>query len=182
MDLQGVDSMNDNIKSKIRPYYYELQGYLSQTPLPQEQFEICTDDDAWINYNQIVQTLSEITSDDYSRFIIKPKQLEGENVVNLITFRQRLGGIINWLHANYFTDENRPFSGSPQNVITLRQNQSQSIQMVLDLTNKIDEEIERSKDDPKKKSFLQKMKSGLSHVKDANDLLNLLLKLYSFIN
>ena len=106
--------MKDNIKSMIKPYYYELQGYLSQTPLPQEQFEICTDDDAWINYNQIVQTLSEITSDDYNRFIVKPKQLEGENVVNLITFRQKLGGIINWLHANYFTGENRPFSGSPQ--------------------------------------------------------------------
>lgn len=116
MDLQGVDSMNDNFKSKIRPYYDELQGYLSQTPLPQQQFEICTDDEVWINYNQIVQTLSELTDYDYSRFIIKPKQLEGENVVNLITFRQKLGGIINWLYANYLSDENRPFSGSPQTV------------------------------------------------------------------
>lgn len=106
--------MKDNIKSKIRPFYHELQTYLSQTPLPQEPFEICSDDDAWINYNHIVQMLSEITGDDYARFNIKPKPVDGENVVQLVTFRQTLGRIIDWLHVNYFPDENRPFSGSPQ--------------------------------------------------------------------
>lgn len=116
VDLQGSDPMKDNIKSEIRPFYHELQAYLSQTPLPQESFEICSDNDAWINYNNIVQRLSEITGDDYARFIIKPKSVDGENVVQLVTFRQTLGRIIDWLHVTYFSDENRPFSGSSQKV------------------------------------------------------------------
>jgi len=44
--------MDEDLKSKIKPYYEELQGYLSQTPLPKEQSEICTDDEPWGNWGR----------------------------------------------------------------------------------------------------------------------------------
>lgn len=106
--------MKDNTKSKIKPFYHELQALLSQTPKTQEPYELCSDDDGWESYNHIVQMISEITGDDYARFDIKPKFVEGESAVQLVTFRQKLGRLIDWLHVNYFSDEYRPFSGSPQ--------------------------------------------------------------------
>jgi hypothetical protein len=177
-DQIEVNPMDDN-KAKVRAIYYELQGYLSQTPVPHQPSDIFAGDDSWLQYNQAVEELSKITGDDYSRFMIKPNPMNGHNIVHLTTYRQTLGGIINRIHGIYFPDENMPFSGSPQTVISQTQNQSQSIQLVLDLQSRIDEEITTSKNDPKKLGFLNKMKSGLSHVKDANDLLKLLLKLFS---
>ena len=168
--------MDDKIKSKIKAIYYEFQGYLAQTPMPQQTSDIFASDDPWCQYNQAIEELSKITGDDYERFVIKPKPMNGHNIVHLTTYRQTLGGIINRIHGIYFSDENMPFSGSPKTVISQTQNQSQSIQMILDFQSKIDEEITKSKDDPKKVGFLNKVKSKLSHVKDINDLLKLLLK------
>ncbi len=168
--------MDDTVKSKVKAIYYELQGYLSQTPKPQQPSDIFDSDDPWCQYNQAVEELSKITGDDYERFIIKPKPMDDYNIVHLITYRQTLGGIINRIHGIYFSDENMPFSGSPQTVISQSQNQSQSVQMILDFQSKIDGEITKSKDDPKKVGFLNKVKSQLSRVKDVNDLLKLLLK------
>ena len=173
--------MDDNIKSKVRPSYEELQGYLSQTPMPQQPFDLCAEDDPWLQYNQAVEVLSKITGDDYARFLIEPKLMNGDKIVLLGTYRNKLGGIIGWIHATYFPNEDKPFSGSPQTVLSLNQDlslsqsQSQSIKMVLDLQIRIDEEITKSKDDPKKLSFLNKVKSGLNHVKDGTDVLKLLL-------
>ncbi len=168
--------MDDNVKFKVKAIYYELQGYLSQTPKPQQPSDIFASDDSCCQYNQAVEELSKITGDDYKRFMIKPKLMDGHNIVHLITYRQTLGGIINRIHGIYFSDENMPFSGSPQTVISQSQNQSQSMQMILDFQSKIDGEITKSKDDHKKVGFLNKVKSQLSHVKDVNDLLKLLLK------
>ena len=167
--------MDDKIKSKVRAIYYELQGYLSQTPKPQQPSDIFASDDPWHQYNKAVEELSKITGDDYDRFMIRPKATDNYTFVHLITYRQTLGGIINRIHGIYFSDENMPFSGSPQTVISQSQNQSQSIQMVLDFQSKIDEEIIKSKESPKKVGFLNKVKSKLSHVKDVNDMLKLLL-------
>ncbi|MEA1934753.1 MAG: hypothetical protein U9N60_10065 [Thermodesulfobacteriota bacterium] len=106
--------------------------------------------------------------------------MNGDNIVQLGTYRHALRGIIGWIYATYFPDEYKPFSGSPQTVLFISQNQDQSqsqfIKMVLDLQNRINKEITKSKDDPKKLSFLNKVKSGLNHVKDGTALLNLLLK------
>ena len=168
--------MGDNVKSKVKAIYYELQGYLSQTPKPQQPSDIFASDDPWCQYNQAIEELSKITGDDYGRFMLKPKLMNGHNIVNLTTYRQTLGGIINRIHGVYFSDENMPFSGSPQTIISQNQTQSQSIQMLQDFQNKIDGEIIKSKDDPKKVGFLKKVESKLSQVKDVNDLLKLLLK------
>lgn len=168
--------MDNEIKSKVRAIYYELQGYLSQTPEPQHTSDIFAGNDSWRQYNQTIQELSKITGDDYERFMIKPKPMNGHDIVHVTTYRQTLGGIINRIHGVYFSDENMPFSGSPQTIISQSQNQSQSIQMLLDIQSKINEEIKKAEGDPKKEGFLNKVKSKLSQVKDINDLLKLFLK------
>ena len=168
--------MDDTVKSKVKAIYYELQGYLSQTPQPQEPSDIFASDDPWCQYNRAIEELSKLTGDDYERFIIKPKYQDGYNIVHLTTYRQTLGGIINRLHGIYFSDEIMPFSGSPQTVISQSQNQSQSMQMILDFHDKLNEEITKSKDDPKKTGFLNKVKSQLSHIENVNELLKLVLK------
>jgi len=168
--------MDDNVKSKVKAIYYELQGYLSQTPKPQQPSDIFSSDDPWRQYNEAIGELSKITGDDYERFMIKPKHRDGYNIVHLITYRQALGGIVNRIHGTYFPDEIRPFSGSPHTVISQSQNQTQSVQMILDFQSKIDRELTKSKDDPKKTGLLNRVKSQLSHVKDVNELLKLLLK------
>lgn len=168
--------MDDKTKTQIKAIYYELQGYLSQTPKPKQSSDIFASDDPWCQYNQVVDELAKISGEDYERFIIKPQTEGGYNIVHLTTYRQILGGLINRLHGVYFSNENMPFSGSPQTVIAQTQNQTQSIQMILDVQSKIDEEITKFKDDPKKVGFLKKVKSNLSLVKDVNDLLKLMLK------
>ena len=168
--------MDNEIKSKVRAIYYELQGYLSQTPEPQHTSDIFAGNDSWLQYNQTIQELSKITGDDYERFMIKPKPMNGHDIVHITTYRQTLGGIINRIHGVYFSDENMPFSGSPQTIISQSQNQNQSIQMLLDIQSKINEEITKAEGDPKKEGFLNKMKSKLSQVKGINDLLKLFLK------
>ena len=167
--------MDDKTNPQIKAIYYELQGYLSQTPKPEQSSDIFASDDPWCQYNQAVDELAKISGEDFKRFIIKPQTEDGYNIVHLTTYRQTLGGLINRIHGVYFSNENMPFSGSPQTVISQTQNQTQSIQMILDVQSKIDGEIVKFKDDPKKVSFLKKVKSNLSIVKDVNDLLKLML-------
>ena len=60
-------------KEKIRPIYSELQGYLSQTPLP-DKSDIIHDASVWKQYNESIDELNEVTTKDYSRFRIEPER------------------------------------------------------------------------------------------------------------
>jgi len=159
-------------KSTIRPYYSEFQGYLSQAPTALDSSDIISDESLWNQYNKAVDLLSTKTAIDYSRFKIETS----ERFIRISTYRQRLGGLISRLHAEYFSDEPAPFSGMPSTIITQTQQQSISVQMLLDIQTKIDEALTKSKDD-KEKGFLNKFKSALSSITNVNDLLSLCLKL-----
>ena len=62
-----------------------------------------------------------------------------------------------------FANETPPFSSTPQTVIS--QNQSQSMQMLLDIQSKIDSELAKVKNGSQKESFLSNLKGKLSHMK-----------------
>ncbi len=167
--------MADDINSKVKIIYSELKGYLSQTPMAQQSSDIFADDSSWRQYNEAINELSQITGENYNRFIIKPEHMNGHNIVHIVSFRQVLGGIINRIHETYFPGETPPFSGTPQTIISQSQSQSVSIQMLLDFQSKIEKEINHVKGDTKKEGFLKKCKENLQHVKDVNDLLKLVI-------
>lgn len=163
-------------KDKIRPLYSEFQGYLSQTPKLRDARDIVDDSD-WMRYNEVVKELNQIAGENYNKFLIKPEILNDHTIVLVSTYRQTLGGLISRLHAEYFSDEPAPFSGMPSTIITQTQQQSQSIQMYLDIQSKIDEAIPNFEDGSKEKGFLEKFKSSLNTASNVNDLFKLCFKL-----
>ena len=165
--------MDTDNKGKIKALYAELQGYLSQTPEPNQPTDIFPNDSSWLQYNDSVRELAQLTGEDYDRFIIKPENSNGFNIVQIMSYRQTLGGIIGRIHSIYFPDEIPPFSGTPQTIIS--QNQSQSIQMLLDIKSKIDTELTKANGGSQKEGFLSNLKGKLSQVKNVNDLLKLIL-------
>ena len=52
-----------------------------------------------------------------------------EAFVRVLDYRQKLGGLIARLHAEYFYDEPAPFAGMPSTIIQQTQSQSIDIQM-----------------------------------------------------
>ena len=160
-------------KDKIRLLYSEFQGYLSQTPKRDDR--VIVDDSDWTRHNETVKELYQIAGENYNKFLIKPNI--SNDCVLLSTYRQILGGLISRLHAEYFSDEPAPFSGMPSTIITQTQQQSQSIQMYLDIQSKIDEAIPNFEDGSKEKGFLEKFKSSLNTASNVNDLFKLCFKL-----
>ena len=167
----------ENEKIRIRAIYREIQGYLSQTPIPNSPSDIFRTNSSWERYNQALQDLSEITGEEYTRFQIQPEYLEGEAIVLIENYRQSLGGFINTIHTLYFADEPEPFSGSPTTVITQNQYQEQSVQMVVDIQSKIDMTLQRLQEDTPKKRFLEKLRGRVNSIKNVTDLLALVMKL-----
>jgi len=96
----------------------------------------------------------------------------------VLTYRNKLGGLIARLHGEYFSDEPAPFSGMPNTVINQTQQQSQNfqVQMLLEMQSKIDEKIPELKEGTKEKSFLDKIKSSLPSIKNTTELVSLVLK------
>ena len=123
--------------------------------------------------------LSIISGKDYGRFLIEPKSDRNVPYIYLITYRQKLGGLISALHAEYFGNELAPFSGVPSTIITQSQQQNQSvhIQMLLEIQSKIDEKIPHYPEGSKERSFLQKLKRSLSSISNITQLLSQLLKM-----
>jgi len=177
---KGTTVMTDiNLKEKIRWIYSELQGYLSQAPIANKPHDSIHDKLYWDQYNRSVEELSEVSGRDFSKFKIEPEAgfRSSHPNITINTYRQKLGGIVSRIHGQYFSDEPAPFSGMPSTVITQTQQQSQSVQMLLDIQSKIDEALHKVDIDPKEKNFLEKFKSTLSTVSSVTDLLKLCLKL-----
>lgn len=168
-------------KEDIRPIYQELQGYLSQAP-GGDKIRLIYDDNLWEQVNQVIDELNSISGEDYNRFKMTTKQIrqgrEGMlNVVDVGTYRAKLGGMISRLHGQYFSDEVAPFSGMPSTVISQTQQQSQSfqVQLLLEIQSKIDEQLHKLEPEDEKRGFLDKVKGALKSVRNATELITLIL-------
>jgi len=164
-------------KEKIRPLYSELQGYLSQAPKTDNPSSSTSDESLWTHYNESVKLLSKISEEDYSRFLIQPLKSQFAEFIHIITYRQKLGGLISLLHGKYFADEPSPLGTSPHTVITQSQQQLQYIQMLLEMQSKIDEKLQSCEEGSKEKNFLQRMKSSLSSITSATQLISQILNI-----
>jgi len=169
--------MTAEIKNKLRPLYSEFQGYLSQAPTTSTPNDTTGDESLWLQYNEAVDLFSLEAAKDYSRFKIKPNQLKYSKFIQISTYKQKVGGLISHLHGEYFSDEIPPFSGMPSTVITQTQQQSVSVQLVLDIQSKIDELLPKIEEGSKKQNFLKKFKSILSSISNVNDLIVKCMKL-----
>ena len=178
MVRQG-DFMESEIKDKVRPLYGEFQGYLSQAPTAASHPHATMKDKAiWNQYNEAVKLLSVATEKDYSRFEIKTmKYQNGASFIHLDTYKQKLGGLILRLHAEYFSNEIAPFSEMPNTIMSQTQQQNVTIQMILDIQSKIDEKLSKSKEGSKEKKFLNKLKKILSSIKNVNELIKEFMRL-----
>lgn len=168
-------------KEDLRPLYSELQGYLSQAPnFEKPSYDAISDESIWQQYNESVNLISKISEEDFSRFLIT--NIEGGSTgkfIRLISYRQKLGGLISSLHGKYFFDEAAPFSTGPSTIISQSQQQNQAvhIQMLLEIQSKIDEKIHSLQEGSRERSFLQKFKNTLSSISNVTQLISQLIKM-----
>lgn len=164
------------MKEEIKPIYSELRGYLSQAPALKDLHWTC-ESSLWDQYNQVIDELNNVSGKDYNRFKIKPRTTGGNRGVGILSYRNKLGGLIARLHSEYFSDEPEPFSLSniPSTVISQTQQQSQS-QILLEVQSKIDEKISKFGKDSKEGKFLEKIKNSLPSIRNISQLIILLLE------
>jgi len=168
----------DALKKKIRPMYEELKGYLSQIPLPKDSDSFISNSVIFDQFNKTIDELNTCSGKNYDKFRIFPCYEEANyRTFSLIDYRQKLGGLILRLHAEYFPDEPKPFGGSPSMVINQNQQQNQNVnlQMLLKVQGLIDKKLLREKEHSTKRKFLQKIKKSLPDVKDVIELIRLIL-------
>jgi len=167
-------------KTKIRPVYSELQGYLNQAPNVGEHGNSTTRDQTlWTQLNSTIDELNAVSGADFSKFKITGiRQGQGCLYINVSEYRTKLGGLITRLHGTYFSDEQAPFYGMPSTTITVsnQQEQSQHQTMVLELQSLIDKKLV-GLPDGNEKSFLSSLKQGLGTVKDFASLMLLISNL-----
>lgn len=175
------------MQEKIKPIYQQLMGILSQTPNFDNPHSTISTSEIWEHYNAIVDSLSAVSGKDYGQFKIEPKWQEwnrgsGHNVVNGTFFRQKLNGLINHLHGEYFTNERAPFSGEPQNVFEQNQvvTQNTNIEVlmmtVLEVQERLIKEESKYPPDSPEGNFIKKLKDALKGVKSNIDLIITILQ------
>ena len=162
----------------IRPIYHQFQGYLSKAPSGDKSGMI-RDPNLWNNFNKAVDELSSVSEEDYSKFKMVPQTSRhfGPYLAK-DTFQTTLAGLIARLHGKYFSSEPAPFSGMPTTVFSQTQQQSQLflVELLLPIQSKIDEQLHKLEPGDKKRSFLEKAKGTLKSVRNAAELIALLLK------
>lgn len=168
-------------KVDVRPYYEELIGYMAQAPSLERISYLRNEHAMWNQYHSAIDKLQEITGDDFERFKVTTWNDIDDLVVNNTEYRTKLNGLIMHLHAKYFHDESTPFGGAPSTVINQSQQQTQHTQIVMitEVQSLIDKKLysESDKLDEKEKSFLEKVKANLPTIKNAVELVQLIVTL-----
>jgi hypothetical protein len=166
-------------KQAIRPIYSELQGYLAQAPSSSRAGDQNIYDQAfWCQFNDTIQELNTLTGKNYDRYKLTPVRGRTHQFIPKDTYRQKLGGLIAQLYGEYFSDEVAPFAAMPSTIISQSQNQNQSVQvqLLLEVNDLIHNKLGQVQDGSKEKTFLEKIKTSLSSVKNISQLVSLLLK------
>jgi len=100
------------MKNKVRPIYFEFQGYLSQAP--ELEKGLIFEKEVWTQHNQTIEELESITSKNYERYKIRPEPINWNGTprqqITIQAYRTILGGLISRLHGEYFPDEISPIN------------------------------------------------------------------------
>jgi len=162
----------------IKPIYERLKGYLAQLPSIDVSSDIYSEE-IWKQFNDTVDELNKITGQDYNQHKIKAIYYENGSHASTVLVRTKHNGLISQLRSEYFPSEPEPFAGAPSTIVSQTQNQQQNqelhLQMILEFQSKIDEKLNEVQDGSKEKTFLEKIKSSLSKIKDYSQMLHLIL-------
>jgi len=169
---------------EIRCLYKEFQGILAQTPQPEAGISsafLRMNQGTVESYHSAIAQLKKITGKSWDRFVLPLKDEYGRGLP-LVDFRQRLGQLINRMHAEYFSEEPEPFSGVPDTVIhqttSVAQSQQVEIQiaMILQLDRFVGDKINDYEAGSKERSFLERLRAGINSAKSYLDFARLLVQ------
>ena len=173
-------TMEKEKERELKAIYSELRGYLAQAPGIKDEYDIY-EESVWIQYNEAVNLLNKISGKDYSRFCIKPEQspMSTSLSINVVAYRNKLGGLISRLHGEYFTEEPNPLDGVPSTVIAQNQQQGQSvhIQMLFEMQDIIDKKIPNYPEGSEERNFLQKLKDSLRYISSVKEIFQTIFKM-----
>ncbi len=165
------------MKNKVKPFYGELMGYLSQAP-SHEKVAFIRNISLATQLHNCIDQLNQITGQDFGRFKVAVHLYGDSSFIENTEYRSKLNGLIMNLHAQFFSDEPTPFSGSANTVVHQNQSQSQTAQaqivMLLETQNLINEKLQRVQDE-KEKGFLEALKSKLTTIKNVTDLITAII-------
>lgn len=169
----------EDIQKKIRPIYSELRGYLSAAPSENTIFDKSATD-LTSQLNGTIDELNTVSLQNYDKFKVQPFSEDWNGhyrvVVKSLEYRNKLTGLIHRVQGEFFSEE-QTVSTQPNTVINQTQSQSQSLAIVLELQEKIINEISKHEEGTKERSFLEKIKSVLPNVKTVTDILSSALKI-----
>jgi len=167
-------------KSKIKPIYTELQGYLSQAP-SSESVAYIRDQSLWQQLNNTIEELNETTGGNYDKFkIIGVQQGNGGAYILNSEYRSKLNGLIMRIYGEYFEEEVSPFSGGQSTIVSQNQSQTTHIAMIMDFQSQIDKKLYSTDLKEKEKKFLEKVKTSLPSVKSLLEVIQLVLSLAKY--
>ncbi len=156
--------------NEIRVIYSELKGYLREAPTIADG--VIYEEALWSHVNNAIDELSKVTGKDYGRYKTEPKLTRygsGRKLaVTAKSYRAKLAGLIEHLHAEYFPNEQSPFEERPTSVVyqsqAQQQDQSMHLQIIQDIKSKIEEKLPQHKEGTKERRFLEEVKNSLSSL------------------
>ncbi len=166
--------MSEN-KKDILGVYEELKGILASIP-DNSWF----DDEGFVSHtNRIIQRAGVICReiDDINSYLLKTDHIPNRGpIVNAIPAKSKLNALIGRLKGTYDLDTATPTSGHTF-VQNQSQTQSQHVTVILELQERIINEIPKYPEGSKERTFLEKLKSALPTIKNVTDILSVALKI-----
>jgi hypothetical protein len=152
----------------IKAYYEELKGMREAIPVA-GWFD---DDGISEKYHQTLNKLSKVISNfEINEYKVQPRHLAQRGmIIDTNQYKTNINSIIGHLKGRFDFDNNQSASGH-----TFIQNQSVSIELVLNLQEKIINLEREYEEGTPEKTFLQKLKKSLSSIKDATDVVGTVL-------
>jgi len=173
--------MKTDISEKVLPIYNELQGYLSQAP--KKDSGSIYEESIWKQFNQTIEELNSVTDSNYDKFKVEVKISNLYNsqrqYIDLDSYRTKLAGLISRLYGEYFSEEQMPFSVTPNTIINTSQTQVQSQQqqqsMIVDIAMMIAEKKNSYEPQTPERDFLDKFGETLKTAKDIKEIITTLI-------
>ncbi|MFC1810380.1 hypothetical protein ACFLZH_02675 [Patescibacteria group bacterium] len=164
-----------DIKEKLRPVYQELNGLYSSSPTPDKQTTI-SDSPFWEYYHSIIDEIEEITGEKYDKYRMSVNRTDypGGDFIHVITYHQKLSGLISRLYGKFFSTELNPLTSEPSTQTTINQIQSQSQNIVIDFKQTVEEKIPKTTDS-NEKNFLTTLKDKLTGIKNVTHLIKTII-------
>lgn len=158
--------------------YKELKGILISIEKENSWFN----DEGFTGHaNQVIERVGLVCSEikNIDQYKLQREHLnDGRVIVHTTQARQKLHSLIGRIEGEYGLDDMKSSTG-PTFIQSQSQNQSQHVALVLDLQEKILNELPKHKEGSKERNFLEKIKSALPSIKNAMDVLSLALKIGS---